>query len=400
MRIVNIEDYFHPDNGYQLNILAKYFSRFGHEVTIITSDMAQMPEGLTSFFGSEDIEARDRAYERETGVKIIRVPILKYVSGRSIYKPGLLKLIRSLSPDVLYVHDNYTAAGLWATWNREKLGCALFMDCHMCEMASRNPLHKLFRDFYRAVFTPIVTKDRLTVVATAEDRFPETVLRIPRELSPLIGFGSDLSLFHPDGAARAAFRKAHGIPEDAFVVLYAGKLDEAKGGKLLGDLLCQKLRTDREVVYLVVGNATGEYGREVEERFAKSPYRLLRFPTQKYPALPVFFQASDLGLMPKQCSLSFYDIEACGVPMLLEDNEVNVERCCCGNGWTFRAGDLEDFRTKLEEIAGLPPAAFAEAAAQARGYVEAHYNYETKAREYEKEIFQAVERYRSRQRRG
>ncbi len=392
MKIVNIEDYFHPDNGYQINILAKFFSRFGHDVTIITSKMDKMPDFLTSFFGKEDIEERDRAFEQEYGVKIIRLPILKYVSGRSIYKPGLLKLIRSLSPDVLFVHDNYTAAGMWATWKVKKLGCALFMDNHMCEMASRNRFHKLLQKFYKTFLTPKVIKNQLTIVATGEDRFAENLLGVPRELSPLIAFGSDTMLFHPDAEQRSAFRKEHGISDDAFVVLYAGKLDEYKGGKFLADLTCQPLHTDKEVVYVVVGNTVGEYGKEVESRFTESHYRLLRFPTQKYPDLPKFFQMADLALLPKQCSLSLFDMNACGLPVLGEDNEVNVERCGYGKGWVFRQGDLNDFAEKLAQIVNLDEAELKAVSETALNSVLENYNYEDKAREFEKEIEKAVER--------
>ena len=51
MKIINIEDFFHPNAGYQINIISKYLAKFGHEVIIITADMAKIPNQLTSFFG-------------------------------------------------------------------------------------------------------------------------------------------------------------------------------------------------------------------------------------------------------------------------------------------------------------------------------------------------------------
>lgn len=49
MRIVHIEDFFHPNAGYQINILPKYMVKQGHSVTIVTSEMEKIPEGLTVF---------------------------------------------------------------------------------------------------------------------------------------------------------------------------------------------------------------------------------------------------------------------------------------------------------------------------------------------------------------
>ena len=55
MKIVHIEDFFHPEAGYQINILPKYMVRAGHEVTIITSEADKAAKQLTGFFGTDGI---------------------------------------------------------------------------------------------------------------------------------------------------------------------------------------------------------------------------------------------------------------------------------------------------------------------------------------------------------
>ena len=92
MRIVQIEDFFHPDAGYQVNILAKYFAKKGHEVVVVTAEMEKIPDELTSFFGKDNIDEKDRHYEQEYNVRIVRVPVKKYFSGRVIYKKCLKKI--------------------------------------------------------------------------------------------------------------------------------------------------------------------------------------------------------------------------------------------------------------------------------------------------------------------
>ena len=383
MKIVQIEDFFHPDAGYQVNILSKYLVKFGHSVTILTGDLEHIPERLTGFFGKEDIAGRDRLYETATGVRIVRLPLRAYVSGRAFFDGSLPQHIRAENPDILFAHGNDVLSGMWATLNRRKLGCPLVLDSHMLEMASENRLRQAFRLFYRTFFTPIIKRENLTVIRTQDDPYVEKCLGIPLTQAPWISYGSDTLLFHPDAAVKAAFRKAHGISRDAFVVVYAGKMDEAKGGRLLAELTAKTLHTDREVVYLIVGNAAGDYGREVEAAFTKSPYRVLRFPTQKYAELAPFFQCADLAVFPRQCSLSFYDVQACGLPVLFEDNNINVARCSHGNGWTFRAESCEDFAAQLERIVNLPAEGFASVSACALTFIRENYDYEAKAREYE-----------------
>ena len=395
MKIVHIEDYFHPDAGYQLNILAKYLVKFGHEVTVITAEMDKIPDYLTAFFGRDHIEERDRAYEEAFGVKIIRLPLRKFLSGRAIFfGKQLMQTVKACQPDVLFVHGNDTVSGMWATRKRKKFGCPIVLDSHMLEMASENPLRKLFRSYYKMRITPTVKKAGLTVIRTQDDAYVEKCLGIPLAQAPWISYGSDTMLFHPDMAQRAAFRAEHGIGEDAFVVVYAGKLDEAKGGKLLADLSCKHLNTSREVVYLVVGNTSGEYGAEVEKRFAESPYRVLRFPTQKYRDLARFFQVADLAVFPKQCSLSFYDVQACGLPVLFENNNINVDRCSHQNGWVYQMGDVDAMHAKLEEILALSNEEYKAVSDNSLAFIKENYDYESKAMEYMQVLNDTVEKYK------
>lgn len=393
MKIVMVEDFFHPDAGYQLNVLCKYLVKFGHEVTILTGELDKFPHYLTDFFGRDHIEARDREYEAAFGVRICRMPVRRFVSGRAFFdNSALFAAIRGEKPDVLFVHGNDTVTGMWAIRNRKKFGCPLVLDSHMVDMASVNPLRKEFYWFYRRFVTPAVRRDGLTVIRTQDDDFVQRRLGVPLSQAPYISLGSDTMLFHPDTETRAAFRSAHAVPQDAFVVVYAGKLDEYKGGKLLAELTASRLDVAREAVYLVVGDSVGDYGAEVENIFARSPYRVLRFPTQKYRDLAPFYQAADLAVFPKQCSLSFYDVQACGLPVLFEDNNINLERCSHDNGWVFRGGDAEDFAHKLTEIVNMPPAAFAAVGKNAAAFIQREYDYEEKARAYERILIETARR--------
>lgn len=382
MKIVQLEDFFHPDAGYKINILSKYFARMGHETVIITAELDKIPDFLVSFFGRDNIAARDREYSERYGVQIIRRPIWAYVSGRALFKDDLAELVNSLHPDVLYVHGNDTAAGMWILRHLKAFDCPIVMDNHMVEMASQNPLRKLYRAYYRSFITPIIIKNRIPVIRAMNDDYVERCLGVPLSLAPWISYGSDMLLFHPDKAAGAKFREANGISRDAFVVLFAGKFDESKGGMLLAELTCREIKTDREIVYLMIGNATGEYGAAVEKRFKDSRYRIIRLPTQKYCDLAGFYQAADVGLIAKQASLNFFDMEACGVPVLSEDNNLNRDRTPCGNGWLFRPDDADDFAAKLEHIVNMNSAELEKASENAYNYVKEKYDYYKKALEY------------------
>ena len=394
MKIVNIEDFFHPDAGYQINILSKYLASFGHEVIIITAETDKIPDELTAFFKRDNIEQLDKDYTEKYGVKIIRLPIKAFISGRAIFTKALKKTILELSPDILYVHGNDTAVGMWALSNYHKLKIPLVTDSHMLAMASVNPFNKLFHLFYKWFFTPIIKKNNITVIRTQDDPYAEKLLGIPLSQAPWISYGSDTLLFHPDPDVKSEFRRENGIGEDDFVAVYTGKLDEPKGGKLLAEAFRKKFDTKKNVVLVAVGNTTGDYGKEVEKIFSESENRVIRFPTQKYCDLPRFYQAADLSVFAKQCSLSFYDAQGCGLPVLSEDNNINIDRNSHGNGLCFKSGDVEDFRNKIEEFLNMSDEDYKAMSDNAYNFIAENYNYETKAREYEKIIIDAYNNFK------
>ena len=388
MRIVHCEDFFIPDTGYQLNILARYIQSKGHENIILTSELKKMPAFLTDFFGVENIAERDQEYTRETGVQIIRVPIIKYYSGRSIYRPGHFKKLDSLNPDVAFFHGEDTYLGIRATWRLKRFPYPILFDDHMTDLASVNPLSPLFRKFYRAFVAPKINKNMLTVICTADDGFIFEHYGIDRELGPYIGFGSNLQLFHPDASNRHKTRNEFEISEDDFVVLYAGKLDEAKGGLLLAEAIKESIPSSKNLTFLIIGNTAATdgnsgYKKQVEEALMASQNRVIRFPTQPYSKLNKFFQCADAAVFPKQCSLTFFDVQACGLPVILEDDyQINIQRLQHNNGVLFKSGDVEDFRSKIAMVADMPADEFREMKKSAERFIVENYNYDTIANQY------------------
>lgn len=353
MKIVHVEDVFHPDTGYQLNLLSKYMVAAGHDVTIICAETTRLPKDFMSFFGSEDINKRDAEFTRKYGVRIIRVPIYGYYSGRAFLSSELFRIIKKENPDIVYVHGNDTVTGIRFLLHRKELNYPLVMDSHMLDMAAKNRFSKVFRLAYRYLFTPIIISNKIPVIRTQDSDFVEKAYGIPLSQAPWISTGSDTMLFKPDKSVKEWMRRNQNIPDNAFVITYAGKLDEAKGGMLLADALYEKLSCDKELCFVVIGNTNGDYGKKVEQRLSESKNRIIRFPTQKYMELAPFFQMSDLVVFPKQCSLSFYDAQACGVPVIFEENEVNSKRAMYNSAKTFSQDSIDGIRDCIVEMASM-----------------------------------------------
>jgi glycosyltransferase involved in cell wall biosynthesis len=397
IKILHWDEMFHPSFGYQINVLPKFQARQGHEVVIVTSEDIKNHPTFLGFGNKENIEQEDKLYSKKYGIKIIRLPIHRVVSGRVIYKKGYLERIKALKPDVIMCHTNDTLSAIRIARKHKSLNIPVVFDNHMLEMASRNPLSGLFRFYFRLFVAPIIKKNKWVVIRTQDDNYVNRCLGIPESQTPFISFGSDTTLFHPDRNVRNDFRKRHDLKQNDFVIVYTGKLDEAKGGMLLAQAFKEKFKTAKNIVLVVVGNTNGEYGQKVDQMFAKCKNRVLRFPTQKYVDLAKFYQAADLLVFPKQCSLSFYDAQACGLPVISEDNNINIARLQHDNGFNFKADDIDDFRNKIISSIEMDELDFKQVGKNAYEFVNSNYNYKDIAQQYTDILIKEVKKFKERQ---
>lgn len=398
MKIVHLEDFIHPDTGYQVNLLGRLQVRQGHEVEVVTGELEKIPAELTAFFGRDEMEGRDERFESETGVKIHRVPLFGFYSGRAIFRPiKLIRKVLSLKPSVLFVHGEDTLTGIIFILISRWLPFPIVLDCHMLEMASMNKYREYFRYFYRTFITPIILKQKIPLIRVVDSDFVQKCLGIPLTHTDLLSLGTDTDHFRPDIAQRLEVRAELGLSQDSYLVLYAGKLDETKGGKLLSEALQANMatKTGKKIEFLIIGNTVGEYGKDVEAQFSQSENKIVRLPTQRYFDLAKYYQAVDLAVYPKQCSLSFFEVQSCGVPVLFEENEINDQRSQRGNAFTFKPNSVGEFREKIIEMSLMNTEQTVAISNNARAYVVELYDFVPIARKYTDVLQHALDKWNS-----
>ena len=389
MKIVYVDETFHPAYGYQSNPLAKFQQVQGNDVTIVTVSKDQIHPVYREFGDNgESVEKDDEVYQKATGVKIVRVKTKGYFMHRAVYSHGVFKAVRNEKPDVVFVHCAETLTAMRFLLHRKEW--PMMLDSYMLSMASQSKFVGAFESVYRAIFRRIIEKHNYYVVRTQDDDYVNTHLGLKKDLTPFISFGTDTIMFCPSTEAREKFRKENNISENDFVVVYTGKLTEAKGGKLLAETFKEKF--DVPVTLVCVGSPPeSDYGREVQRILDSSKNRVIMFPTQKYMELAPFYQMADLSIFPKQCSMSFYDAQACGLPVVSESNNVNSDRCSHQNGDNFEPGSIADFRAKIMKFATMSKEERDQYRKNSRAFVEAGYDYADIARQYTEYLKKSVE---------
>lgn len=383
MKILHIDETFHPNFGYQCNPLAKFQQKAGHKVTVIAPE-AKFIYPLYHSFGEfgETLVDDDKRYEDATGVKIVRVPGRCYLLGRLIYKAQVLyDEIERINPDVILVHCVETVTAM-RVMRRYKKRYPMVFDTHMLSMASINKFAKIYEIGYRALITRSIKKKQYTIIKTQDDDYITNHLGVPKEQTKFISFGTDTIIFCPDKKVRENFLKENNLPENTFVISSTGKLSKAKAGKLFAETVAKKFNTERPVAIVVVADFSGDYEKEVKDMLDKSENQIFYYPVQKYLDLPKFYQVADVVVFPKQCSMSFYDAQSCAVPVISEKGHVNEERNSHGNGLCFNCDDANDFRTKLEEMMNMPSEEYEKMCENSYNFVAKDYSYEVIAKQY------------------
>lgn len=396
MKIVHVEDGFFPSAGYQLNFLAKWNIRHGHEVVLVVGDN-YAPWASVGFL-SGSFERMDREYKSQHGVKIIRVHSKGRISGREVLERQLFQIVDDEKPDVVMVHGFDTLTGLRFIWKLGKLNYPIISDSHMYPVASVNKFARLFRTYVRKFITPKIKRFSLKIAAVspATKQFMMKSYRIPSELIPVIPFGTDTDLFKPDASQRRLTRTELGICQDDFVLIYTGKITEDKKVLLLAEAFANicKQKTSGNPVLILVGSGSGSYYEKVIHTLESVKEYVRHVPTQEVWNLPKFYQAADLAVWPGACSLSFFDAQACGLPVIAENIAGNDERLSHNNGWLFNPDSLSDLEDKIKEALRLSSEELKQKGYRGIEIAVKNQSYDKISREFEELMMQEIERFR------
>lgn len=394
MNIVYVKDLFLPTGGYQVNFLSKWQVIHGHKVTIIAGD--DMSYWKDSGFIDDEyvnhLSEKDHEFEDRFGVKVIRVHSYKKISSRMVLDHEFISIMKQLKPDIVFAHcsDTLTAMRIFRIAGR--LSFPVLSDNHMVEQASFNPHANLFNKFCRAFITPKLIKYNIPIITLTEETrsFCKKRYGLENDMLPLIELGTDTTIFHPDKTVKEDFRKRYNIDSCARVFIYTGKIIGTKKVKLLAEAVKEGI-TD-SFVLIVIGSATNEYGKETIDLFQNGNSKVLFFPTQKMEDLAQFYQASDVAIIPGACSLSFYDEQACGLPVIGENIPVMQERVGTDGmrGELYEVDSFQDLRRVIIKYATIDASTLQAQSENAVSFIRQSYDYNVLAKKVEELMIQLI----------
>jgi glycosyltransferase involved in cell wall biosynthesis len=359
LKVAIVSGFYSEGMGYSENCLSKALAKLGHDVHVVTSTY--------NVYGSEPLyEATYREFlgppltavgtRRIDGYTVHRLEtslISGYVNIR-----GLAAKVRELSPDIVHSLEvaslpTYKLAGL-KPFARFKLFTETHQTLSVMRPYMRQPNgHYLERAAYRLTRTVPSFLASLSIeacYAVTPDCY-EVARRfygVPESKLKLLSLGADTDTFHPvetaeDDEARRALRQRLGYAQDDIVCVYTGRFTKDKNPLVLAQALEVLTRTEPRYKGLFIGDG------EQKLQIAASP-NITILPFMTHANLAQHYRAADVGVWPRQESMSMIDAAASGVPIIVSDRIGEPGRVE-GNGKMYRENDPADLAAVIRSFA-------------------------------------------------
>jgi glycosyltransferase involved in cell wall biosynthesis len=355
MRIVHIEEAFHPSYGYQVQNFCQHHSR-EHSIHVLTG--AVMRGGIVRADAAE-LARLDEEFTARTGASIHRLPVA-WNWHHKTWLTGLHRKLKELRPDVIFSHGlEYLSLPrvLWRGWDRR---CVVVTDSHDMPTAAFHPgLRRLYRTLVQNWCVRRINRRRIICYYTAEStREYLTLYGVAPALQKSLPIGTSVGVYQHDPVARAQMRRTWGAGERDVVLLYTGKHDADKTPHVFYEAARQlKAPSDGRLVVVSVGARDEDYfQRECAPRLealSAAGVSVVLSPAVPAVQLRDFYSAADIAVFPCRNTLSCLDALACGLPAVMHDDVTNADRLRAG-GVVYRSGDTGHLRAVLQELIDDP----------------------------------------------
>lgn len=370
---------FHPEMGYDVNMILQH-NKGKYEQYLISSEDVSLWNETT-----ESIKEKDLRFEKENDVKIIRLPYFK--PKKNNLTPlffGLNKAIKSINPDICFVHGIESYAYAFGIYRIFK-SCKVFMcDTHTLynQFSSMTlPIKLYINQFLKPFIISKINKNPQKVLAFYTAKENKNIMTKFLGINESLVFDNEISTnfntfkHHID----LNLKESLNIKDNELVLMYIGKFDEFKQPHLIIDALKIACKSINQPIHLIMGGP--KIPSYFESFFSDAIINQLNFKITILPPLDnkqlfKYYSLAYCLVIPKFNSLSSLDAQACKTPVIMENDETNQDRLKHG-GILYESGNIEDLAQMLTSLCNNT-ALRNELAEKGYLYVKEHFDYTIK----------------------
>jgi glycosyltransferase involved in cell wall biosynthesis len=397
LKIAIVSAFYSEGMGYSENCLSKALAQLGHDVHVVTStfnvygnDAALYDETYHEFLGPRQVTPGSRLVDGYTVHRLDANLFSGYV-----YIKGLMSKIYDLKPDVVHSLEIASLQTFELALQKVVARYKLFCETHQTLSVTRPYMKQatggwLKKAAYRATrtlptFLASAAVEKCYAVTPDCGEVARRFYGVPDSKIKLLSLGADTETFHPieseaEGASRGKIRHGLGFTDHDIVCVYTGRFTRDKNPLVLADAIASLSQSDPKFKGLFIGD-----GVQKDEIEARRNTTILPFMTHK--KLAEHYRSADVGVWPRQESMSMIDAAASGLPLVVS-NKIGEPDRVLGNGKMYEENDAKSLADVLRSLADPEERQFYGAAGR-RKMLDG-FSWTTFARTVEADFLQAV----------
>lgn len=354
MKIAYVVETYTDGLGYIDNVLPKELGAAGDQVHLITCRLPAYYQNSAAFFGK--LTERKKFPDQEYSENYTLHTCTYTRFGGRILINGLFKRLKSIEPDVVIVRGIASPVLGQVVLAKVLLGFKIFTSTGQAYSALPQALReggslskaRIYNFFSRVLLGRFFSYFVTRCIGSTEDCIDSVVefYGVPRKKTKVISLGVDTSIFFPASdptalKARSAVRENLGVLDKEILCIWTGRMTASKSIHLLAQAVDELSAEGHPFVALFVGD-----GPESEKLgvYQKSIVR----PFVPWTELPGFYRAADIAVWPRSITTSTLDASACGLPVIMSDQEKAQERWM-DIGSTYKDGRVASLKAALLE---------------------------------------------------
>ena len=316
-------EFYNEKLEYQENLLVKYYRKYGHDVTVITSTY----ESVFDYYNNKhNNSVPSKTYYTE-GAKIIKLPFKFNYFGKIKKYTSVKKIVEEEKPDLLYIHDIMPNMMEMIDYKNRNPKVKMIMDYHADysnsanNWASLNILHKVIR---KKIYMDPIRKhiERFYPVVPESIKFLKEVYKIPLKDMELLPLGADIDLVEEikNSDIRKNIRLKYKINDQDLIIFTGGKFAPLKNTHLVLEALNEINKSNLHL--FVIGDADKinlEYKNQLLDLASKNQnIHFVGWLDNR--GVYEHLAASDLAVFPSSQSIVWLQAIASGLPLIIGDS--------------------------------------------------------------------------------
>ncbi len=329
LKIVIVVETFAKEMGYINNTLPKYFSKLGHDVTIITSAMTPYySEGNPSKTLGENFSKKNQLKSNSSfihqGFKVKVLPSDFFLGKLKI--TGIRSNLKQLNPDIIFTFQVTGLLALqcssYALISKTKLISGNHTGLSSSSLIGLKLIDKIKSFFLRKIPGYFVSFCSFKCIVPTRDcgEVANLYFGINKSKIKLLHLPVDEEYFFQNECFekdKKYLREILNISKDERIIIFSGKLSDEKNPIIIAKAI-ERLR---EKNFKIHGVFIGE-GKQSETLKSYSHVSVL--PFVPISILGKYFRSADIGVWTSE-SISFLDASCSGLPLILSDFIKDIE---------------------------------------------------------------------------